>query len=374
MHQRRTEKKNFFKKKVQAFLPSQEGVNTLIYSRYKGLFKVYRKSCTQVAIEYVSGLLQCEKGHENMERMVEKVDNSDYNRYTHFLSSSPWSHKTVNRETMKIADELLRKQKKQSGMPTGLQLDETSHLKKGDKSVGVSRQYAGVVGKVDNCQVSVHASLSNEKFCTLIGTELFLPECWAEDSERCEEAGIPASERVHITKPALALKLVKQAIDEGVEFDFIAGDGLYGHNSELTRSLDALHQFYVLDIHKDELVYLTEPTFRIPERKGNKGRLPKLLQPDIQPIQVQNYMKTLTAADFTEERVRKTAKGWKTVKVHTATVWHWDGVEQQAQKRTLLITVSEKDKYSLSNGEKEAYSPKEWAYFQCSRYPSRTLF
>jgi SRSO17 transposase len=110
-----------------------------------------------------------------MERMVEKVSDSDYKRYIHFLSSSPWSHQAVNRETMKTADELLRQQKARSGHPTGLQLDETSHLKKGDKSVGVSRQYAGVTGKVDNCQVSVHASLSNGKFCTLVGTELFLP-------------------------------------------------------------------------------------------------------------------------------------------------------------------------------------------------------
>jgi SRSO17 transposase len=110
-------------------------------------------------MEYVSGLLQCEKGHENMERMVEKVGNSDYRRYIHFLSSGPWNHRAVNQETMKVADELLRKQKARSGKPTGLQSDETSHLKKGNKSVGVSRQYAGVIGKVDNCQVSVHASL-----------------------------------------------------------------------------------------------------------------------------------------------------------------------------------------------------------------------
>jgi SRSO17 transposase len=319
-------------------------------------------------MDYVSGLLQCEKGHENMERMVEKVRDSDYKRYIHFLSSSPWDHRGVNRETMKVADELLRQQKVRSGKPTGLQLDETSHLKKGDKSVGVSRQYAGVIGKVDNCQVSVHASLSNEKFCTLIGTELFLPLNWAADTTRCKAAGIPEKEQVHVTKPALALKLVKAAIADGIDFDFIAGDGLYGHNAELTRSLDALNQFYVLDIHKDELVFLTEPKLSVPERTSARGRAPKLLQPNIKPIQVQAYIKTLSEGDFTEVQVRKTAKGWKKAKVHVVSVWHWDGEEQQAQKRTLFITQSDKVKYSLSNGEKEAYSLEEWAYFQCSRY------
>jgi SRSO17 transposase len=163
---------------------------------------------------------------------------------------------------------------------------------------------------------------SNEKFCTLIGTELFLPTCWAEAPARCKAAGIPEEEQVHVTKPALALKLVKEAIATGIDFDFIAGDGLYGHNAELTRALDALDQFYVLDIHKDELVFLSEPTFSVPERTSSRGRSRKLLQPDIQPIQVQAYMKTLSQDDFTEVQVRKTAKGWKKTKAHVVAVWH----------------------------------------------------
>jgi hypothetical protein len=76
----------------------------------------------------------------------------------------------------------------------------------------------------------------------------------------------------------------KKAIDAGVEFDFIGGDGLYGHNAELTRSLDKLDQFYVLDVHKDELIFLSEPTFSIPGRKSSRGREPKLVKPDIEAI------------------------------------------------------------------------------------------
>ncbi len=83
---------------------------------------------------------------------------------------------------------------------------------------------------------------------------------------------------------------------------------------------------------------------------------------------MQNYIKTLTPKDFTSENVRQTAKGWKNAKVHTVTVWHCDGKEEKACKRTLVITVSEKTKFSLSNGDKEKYRNKQWAYFQCSRY------
>ena len=102
---------------------------------------------------------------------------------------------------------------------------------------------------------------------------------------------------------------------------------------ELTRALDALAQFYVLDVHKDELVFLTEPTFSIPERKGNKGKFPTKIQPDIEPVQLQNYIKLLADKDFSTEQIRKTAKGWKSAKVHTATVWHWDGKEEKALQK-----------------------------------------
>jgi SRSO17 transposase len=367
MKPKRADKKNF-SNKVQDNNSSASSLNTLIYSKYNDLFRVYTKSSTHVAEEYLSGLLQCEKGHENMERMVEKVNDSDYKRYIHFLSVSKWSAPGVNLVTMKTVDSLLREQKIKSGLPTGFVIDETSHLKKGLKSVGVARQYAGVVGKVDNCQVAVHASLGNEKSCSLVGSELFLPEAWTKDKERCDIAGVPELEQKFQTKPELALKLVKLAIGSGVEFDFIGGDGLYGHNAELTRALDALSQFYVLDVHKDELVFLAEPSFSVPERKGKSGRFPTKIQPDIEPVQLQNYTKTLENKDFSTEQIRKTAKGWKTAKVHTVTVWHWDGKEEKACKRTLVITKSEKIKYSLSNGDKEKYTNKEWAYFQCSRY------
>jgi SRSO17 transposase len=367
MNQKRTEKKKFHENPVFV-LPESNGINRLVSSLYGESFTVYRKRSTRVAGEYLCGLLQCEKGHENMERMVEKVTDSDYKRYIHFLSSSPWDHKAVNLITMNQVNSLLIEQKRRSGKPTGMTIDETSHLKKGNKSVGVSRQYAGVSGKVENSQVSVHTSLSNEKYCSLIGTELFLPESWANDPQRCRAAGIPLTEQVHRTKPELALKLIKQAIAAGVEFDFINGDGLYGHNPELTRALDDLDQFYVLDIHKDEHIFLSEPVFEVPDKKSGRGRPPRLLRPNIASIQVQDYLKTLTQKDFTTVKVRKTAKGWKRAKVHTVTLWHWDAKEQHARKRTLVITLSDRLKFSLSNGCQDQYSAKQWAYFQCCRY------
>ena len=42
------------------------------------------------------------------------------------------------------------------GEPDGvLIVDETGFLKKGDKSVGVARQYSGTAGRIENSQIGV---------------------------------------------------------------------------------------------------------------------------------------------------------------------------------------------------------------------------
>ena len=99
MKPKRAEKKNFFKEIIFGKW-NTININTLIYSVYTGLFKVYRMDSTHTAGEYIAGLLHCEKGQENMERMTEKVEDSDYKRYIHFLSSSNWSATEVNNTTL----------------------------------------------------------------------------------------------------------------------------------------------------------------------------------------------------------------------------------------------------------------------------------
>jgi threonine/homoserine/homoserine lactone efflux protein len=55
-----------------------------------------------------------------------------------------------------------------------LVLDESAFGKKGDKSVGVARQYDGRRGKVDNCQVGVFAALGASAQATTASTQLQL--------------------------------------------------------------------------------------------------------------------------------------------------------------------------------------------------------
>lgn len=372
MTQELSDKKNFAKK---SYLVDNKHLNLTDHVKNYGKgFVVHRRNNSPMAISYLANLLRCEKSHTNMERMVEQDKDSEiaYHQYHHFLSESIWDFKSVNESTMLQTNDLMEQIKAKSGTPTGLIIDESAHLKKGEESVGVARQYAGVVGKVDNCQVAVYCSLTNNGNATLIDSALFLPQKWVDDKDRCDKAHIPPLNVTFKTKPQLALEMIKAKVELGIKFDWIGGDGLYGHNSELTRGLDAAKLLYVLDIHKDETVFFEEPSFEVPKRSSKKGPTPTLIKPNIEPIRVDTYCKQLKVRDFEKVTIRKTAKGWKRVLAHKVTVWHWDGSEEKAQPRTLIITkTKEKNgeiKYSFSNGKIDEFTTEEYAYFQCNRY------
>jgi SRSO17 transposase len=207
---------------------------------------------------------------------------------------------------------------------------------------------------------------------TLVNERLFLPEAWSEDAARCEQAGIPKSEQHHQTKPQLALSMIDELDNLGLQWDWIGGDRLYGLSYELTRGLDARGLFYVLDVHTDELIYEEEPQIAVPPRTHVQGRTPTTLRADREPIRLDRYCAKLSKVDWELVKIRKRQKGWVKRQVHVAPVWGWDGEEAHARRRTLVISKTlgrkPKTKYSVSNGTLEEYTAQEYAYFQAQRY------
>jgi SRSO17 transposase len=63
-------------------------------------------------------------------------------------------------------------------------VDESGITKSGKETVGAARQWNGHLGKVDNCMVAVHLSYSAPGFQVLLDSSVYLPESWANDSER----------------------------------------------------------------------------------------------------------------------------------------------------------------------------------------------
>ena len=137
--------------------------------------------------------------------------------------------------------------------------DESGFAKKGQASAGVARQWNGRMGKVDNCQVGVFATLCRGEMASLIDTRLYLPENWTNDPKRCEKAAIPKQAQRFQSKSALALAMLKVALQRGIHFGYVGIDGGYGKEPAFLRGVDALGCCFVADVHCDQTVYLQDP-------------------------------------------------------------------------------------------------------------------
>ena len=139
-----------------------------------------------------------------------------------------------------------------------LVVDETGFLKKGDKSVGVQRQYSGTAWRIENCQIGVFLAYASAWGKTLLDRELYLPQVWAEDWQRRREAGVPESAGFH-TKPQLAELMLKRAVESGVPFGWATGDEVYGSDRKLRLWLEGEGISHVMAIKSnDKLWVLTE--------------------------------------------------------------------------------------------------------------------
>jgi SRSO17 transposase len=129
-------------------------------------------------------------------------------------------------------------------------LDETSALKQGTKTPGVQRQYLGCVGKVANGIVTVHLAVAQGRFKALLDSELFLPESWEADRERCRQADIP--DEVHYRpKWRIGLELLARAERNCWRFDWLTFDEGYGGKPGFLEELDRAGQSYVGEVPKN---------------------------------------------------------------------------------------------------------------------------
>jgi SRSO17 transposase len=287
---------------------------------------------------------------------------SDNQALSHFLSNSPWLHKNLSRSVRIKAIEII-------GTDGVIILDESGMKKSGDSSVGVSRQYCGNLGKVDNCQVGVFLVYSKGNKRTLIDSRLYLPEDWVNDKERCLKAKIPPEMINFQTKHDLGLEMIDNAIKEEIPFSYVAMDGFYGENPALLNELENRNITFVADIASNTQVYLEKPLVEIPEKKGSRGRTPtkhKVL--NTLPVKVDSLSSSVDGWKLI--KVRKTERGNK--KVYFKALQVWRRYNQLPCEKPLWLLIS-KDvdtgeiKHSLCNVP-ENTALKELAKMQSSRY------
>jgi SRSO17 transposase len=148
-------------------------------------------------------------------------------------------------------------------------IDETSCLKKGDKTPGVQRQYLGCVGKLDNGVVTVHFGVSRGRFQALLDAGLYLPKSWDRDRERCREAGIPDEVRYQ-AKWRIAFDQLLRLDAEGVKLDWLVFDEGYGSKVPFLHGLCLAGQRFVGEVPVNFSV-------RLPSGRGKSRRADAML-------------------------------------------------------------------------------------------------
>lgn len=209
-----------------------------------------RKEMQERARDYLQGLLQPverKNGWQLAEATGQRVPYS----IQHLLDRARWDADAVRDDVRSYALEYL------AGADAVLVVDETGFLKKGHHSVGVSRQYSGTAGRIENCQIGVFLAYVSNRGRVLVDRELYLPREWADNEEDRIAAKVPETVSF-ATKPELARRMIERAAAADVPFHWVTGDEVYGNHRRLRLWLEEQQIWHVLALASNQYVWLPE--------------------------------------------------------------------------------------------------------------------
>ena len=212
---------------------------------------------------YLEGLLGPGE-RKSVEPMARRVCPGETQQLHHFVSTSPWGTAPLEQVLAAVADRLV-------GSPEAvLIVDDTALPKQGTHSAGVARQYCGTVGKRANCQVLVSLTLAREEVPVPLALRLYLPEGWASDAARREQAKVPPEVEFR-TKGEIALAELDRVTGAGVRFGLVLADAGYGTAADFRAGLTARGLRWAVGVLGVQKVYPADVTLA-PPIKGPTGR------------------------------------------------------------------------------------------------------
>ncbi len=173
-----------------------------------------------------------------------------------FLAFFSWDHE--------LADKTLVRQvvDRQHGKRSIGVLDASAHAKQGKYTPGVQRQWCGETGKKDNCVVGQHLLYTDNDiknpFSCVVASDLYLPESWDADRERCKRAGIP-DEITYRPKWKIGIEQIERTMAQGLRFDYVSYDEDYGKVPEFVYELDRLGQNGIGEVPCNFRVWVKRP-------------------------------------------------------------------------------------------------------------------
>jgi SRSO17 transposase len=258
---------------------------------------------------YLTGL--CLPGErKSIEPMAARIDprhvSSRHQSMHHFVANAEWDDPAV----LRLARNTVLDAMERHGAVAGWIVDDTGIPKKGRHSVGVARQYCGVLGKQDNCQVAVSLTLANEAVSVPAAYRLYLPESWAKDSKRRLAAGVAKDVKFQ-TKWQIALDMIDSLRAEGLPPAPILADAGYGVVTAFRDALTERQIPYVVGISGETTVWPPGLEPLPPKRSSGKGRPPSRIRrsPKRQPAPVLELAKHAPASMWREICWREGTRG-----------------------------------------------------------------
>lgn len=188
-----------------------------------------RDAQRDAASQYLEALFN-DSDRKSMQAMHGRLsDPTSYQALQHFITDSPWE-----------AEPMWTRLRTLVPIRAGtLALDDTSFPKQGKHSVGVKRQYCGVLGKIANCQVAVSTVLLGDHLAWPLTFELYLPKEWLADAERRRKARLPETVRFR-EKWRIALSHVRRVVKAGFQLRAVVADADYGSTAGFRRGLEQM--------------------------------------------------------------------------------------------------------------------------------------
>jgi SRSO17 transposase len=246
---------------------------------------------------YCTGLM-LPLSRKSVEPMAARVDplhaSARHQSLHHFVSKAEWSDEEMLR---RICQWVVPKMDFTEG--GWWVIDDTGFPKKGRHSVGVTRQYCGMLGKQDNCQVAVSVSLACNQGSLPVAWQLYLPEEWASDPQRRAKAGVPEELRF-ATKTQIALEQLRKLLDEGAPRHCVLADAGYGVDTAFRQALSDMGLLYVVGVTSAVVVWPPGVEPLPPEAYSGKGRPPVVPRRTArrQPVSVKALALSLPAQAF----------------------------------------------------------------------------
>jgi SRSO17 transposase len=235
---------------------------------------------------------------KSVEPMAARVDpthaSARHQSLHHFVAKAEWS----DSETLRRVAQWVVPQMDFSRGGWWI-IDDTGFPKKGKYSVGVARQYCGMLGKQDNCQVAVSVSLACDQGSIPVAWQLYLPEDRANDLVRRRAAGVPGE--IHFaTKTQIALAQLRTLLADGAPHHCVLANAGYGVDTGFRQALSDMGLLYAVGVTSAVSVWPPGVEPLPPKRYSGTGRPPVMPRRTAQrqPMSVRTLALSLPAQAF----------------------------------------------------------------------------